>query len=173
MIPVDYASHSAQVDALEDEIREVLAGITPRPARIPMVSAMTRRTPRRARSWTRATGTPACAAPVEFDRAVRALAEDGHRAFIEVSPHPVLTGAITDTLDDAGAAASLVTGTLRRDEGGPARLLASLAEAHVNGVRIDWTARPRTRRADRPAHLRLPAPALLAHRHHGGRPAPS
>ena len=33
MIPVDYASHSAQVDALEQEIRDVLAGITPGPAR--------------------------------------------------------------------------------------------------------------------------------------------
>ena len=77
--------------------------------------------------------------PVEFDRAIRTLATSECRVFIETSPHPVLTGAITDTLDEADVTASLVTGTLRRDEGGPARLLTSLAEAHVNGVRIDWT----------------------------------
>ncbi len=138
MIPVDYASHSAQIDALEEEIREVLAGIAPQTAQIPMVSAMTGESlagPELDAGYWYAS----LRSPVEFDRAVRVLVADGHRAFVEVSPHPVLTGAITDTLADAGAAASLVTGTLRRDDGGPARLLASLAEAHVNGVRIDWT----------------------------------
>ena len=41
-------------------------------------------------------------APVEFDRAVRALAGDGHRVFIEVSPHPVLTAAIPRRWRTAG-----------------------------------------------------------------------
>ena len=31
----------------------------------------------------------------------RVLAEAGHRVFIEVSPHPVLTAAVTETLEDA------------------------------------------------------------------------
>ncbi len=139
MIPVDYASHSAQVDALEGDILKVLEGITPGPARVAMVSAMTGELlegPELDAGYWYAS----LRSTVEFDRAVRVLAEGGHRAFIEVSPHPVLTGAITDTLADANAPGSVVTGTLRRDEGGPARLLASFAEAHVNGVRIDWTA---------------------------------
>ena len=34
----------------------------------------------------------------------------------------------------------MVTGTLRRDDGGPARLLASLAAVHVRGVAVDWAA---------------------------------
>ncbi|HTF54894.1 MAG TPA: SDR family NAD(P)-dependent oxidoreductase, partial [Pseudonocardia sp.] len=33
----------------------------------------------------------------------------------------------------------VVTGTLRRDDGGAARLMTSLAEAHVHGVAVDWT----------------------------------
>ena len=33
-----------------------------------------------------------------------------------------------------------VTGTLRRDDGGPGRFLASLAEVHVRGVPVDWAA---------------------------------
>ncbi len=139
MIPVDYASHSAQIDVLEAEILEVLAGIVPQGARIPMVSALTGETlagPELDAGYWYAS----LRSPVDFHRAVRVLAEDGHRAFVEVSPHPVLTGAIADTLDDADVTASVVTGTLRRDEGGPERLLASLAEAHVNGVRVDWTA---------------------------------
>ena len=44
-------------------------------------------------------------APVEFDRAVRVLAAAGHRVFVEVSPHPVLTAAITETLEDAAGGA--------------------------------------------------------------------
>jgi len=69
--------------------------------------------------------------------------------FIETSPHPVLTGAITDALEhqrresDGGGGSAwepIVTGTLRRDDGGPARVLASLAEAHAHGVAVDWSA---------------------------------
>ncbi len=139
MIPVDYASHSAQVDALEQEIREVLAGVTPGPARVPMVSAMTGE-PLAGPELDAGYWYASLRSTVEFDRAIRVLADGGHRVFVEVSPHPVLTGAVTDTLDDADVPGSLVTGTLRRDEGGPARLLASFAEAYVNGVGIDWAA---------------------------------
>jgi acyl transferase domain-containing protein len=138
MVPVDYASHSAQVEALEKEILDALAGITPGAARIPMVSAMSG-------AWLAgpemdpAYWYASLRSAVEFDRAIRVLASGGHRAFIEVSPHPVLTSAITDTIEDAGTANPVITGTLRREEGGPARLLASLAEVHVHGVRVDWT----------------------------------
>ena len=41
----------------------------------------------------------------------------------------------------------MVAGTLRRDDGGPARLLASLAQAHVRGAPVDWPARARRRGA--------------------------
>ncbi|MFD7668474.1 type I polyketide synthase [Streptomyces sp. NPDC059788] len=138
MIPVDYASHSPQVDALEQEILDVLDGIKPTQAHIPMISAMSGEMlagPELDPSYWYAS----LRAPVEFDRAIRTLTESGHRAFIETSPHPVLTAAITDTIEDAEETASLITGTLRRDDGGPARLLASLAEAHVHGAPINWT----------------------------------
>jgi acyl transferase domain-containing protein len=130
MIPVDYASHSAHVDELRDEILAVLRGITPGEARIPMVSALTG-------AWL--TGPELDPAywyaslreTVEFDRAVTVLADAGHGAFVEVSPHPLLAGGIT------GAVA---VGTLRRGEGGADRLLASFAEAYVRGVPVDWRA---------------------------------
>ncbi|WP_232383002.1 type I polyketide synthase [Actinomadura violacea] len=139
-VPVDYASHSAQVEQIEPELSEVLADVVPRPARIPMISAM---------SGQAVDGPELDAAywyaslrsPVEFDRSVRVLAGSGHRRFVEVSPHPVLTAAIGETLEDLGSAGdAVVTGTLRRDDGGPARFLRSLAEAEVRGVPVDWTA---------------------------------
>jgi NAD(P)-dependent dehydrogenase (short-subunit alcohol dehydrogenase family)/acyl carrier protein len=79
--------------------------------------------------------------PVRFQDATQALLSDGWNAFVEVSPHPVMTVAMEETVEAAGAAAEsvLVTGTLRRDEGDLDRFLASLAEAHVNGVAVDWS----------------------------------
>ena len=74
--------------------------------------------------------------PVLFARVTRALLEDGQRAFIEVSPHPVLTVGVQETVDevvgDPGEA--LVVGSLRREQGGSERFLTSLAEAWVHGV---------------------------------------
>src|SRR5581483_770848 len=40
-VPVDYASHCLQVEELRDEILAALDGIAPRPAVVPMVSAVT------------------------------------------------------------------------------------------------------------------------------------
>ncbi|MFC8722607.1 SDR family NAD(P)-dependent oxidoreductase, partial [Kitasatospora sp. NPDC057198] len=135
LVAVDYASHSAQVDRLEEEIVFALTGITPRRGRVPMVSAMSGET---------LTGEELDAgywyaslrATVHFERAVRTLAAQGHQLFVEVTPHPVLLGALNDTLEETTAA---VCGTLRRDDGGARRLLASLAEAYVNGATVDWT----------------------------------
>ncbi|MFF1799153.1 acyltransferase domain-containing protein, partial [Kitasatospora sp. NPDC058263] len=141
MVAVDYASHSAQVDRLEAEITEVLAGIAPRRGRIPMVSAMTGET-LTGEELDPAYWYGSLRATVHFDRAVRTLAGQGHQLFIEVTPHPVLLGAMNDTLEevalDSAALPAAVCGTLRRDDGGAQRLLASLAEAFVNGAPVDW-----------------------------------
>src|ERR1019366_680943 len=134
------------------EIRTALAAIVPGPASIPMVSAMTGQ-------WLDGLEAEAgywyesLRAPVEFERAVRGLAASGRRVFIELSPHPVLTAAITATLEAAGDPGPVVTGTLRRDDGGPGRFAASLAQAHVQGTRGDWAAVLTPRRRGAPALL--------------------
>ncbi|MGW2213208.1 SDR family NAD(P)-dependent oxidoreductase, partial [Streptomyces sp. NPDC001781] len=71
--------------------------------------------------------------------AVRTLADQGHQVFIEVSPHPVLTGAITDTLEETATLPGAVCGTLRRDDDSTARIVTSLAEAWTHGASVDWT----------------------------------
>ncbi|MFD7306439.1 SDR family NAD(P)-dependent oxidoreductase, partial [Streptomyces pharetrae] len=70
---------------------------------------------------------------VRFEDAVRALADQDHTVFVEVSAHPVLAMSIQDTAEDAA-----VTGTLRRDDGGLDRFLTSLGELWVHGVDVDW-----------------------------------
>ena len=58
---------------------------------------------------------------------------DGHRFFVEVSPHPVLSLALQENARAADANVAIV-GTLRRDQGGSERLLLSLGELHVRGL---------------------------------------
>ncbi|MFI6345297.1 type I polyketide synthase [Streptomyces sp. NPDC050560] len=143
-IPVDYASHSAQVELIEDRLAADLAGLAPRAGDVPFLSTVTG-------EWTDTTTLGArywyenLRGTVRLEPAVRTLLETGHDLFVEVSPHPVLTMPVQETIDTAATAATaaaasgaVVIGSLRRDDGGPARLLCSLAEAYAHGARVDW-----------------------------------
>ncbi|WP_129306066.1 type I polyketide synthase [Streptomyces sp. L2] len=138
-IPVDYASHSAHVESLREELEELLAPVRPRAGRIPLHSTLEDRLidghEMNASYWHRNLRHT-----VRFEPAVRSLAGTGHTVFVECSPHPVLTVGLTDTLADAGADTAVVTGTLRRDDGGTGRVLTSLGRLVVHGVRPDWDA---------------------------------
>ncbi|MEV4148836.1 type I polyketide synthase [Amycolatopsis sp. NPDC049691] len=139
LIPVDYASHSAHVEAIEAELREVLAPIRPRTGEIPFYSTVTAEPVDTATLdagyWYRNLRQP-----VLFHETADVLAERGHRFFVEVSPHPVLGGALQDTLDAA------VVGTLRRNEGGLRRFLLSAAQLWAHGHDVDWSAHHPPRR---------------------------
>ncbi|MEU9823442.1 type I polyketide synthase [Pseudonocardia alni] len=142
-VSVDYASHGPHVEAVRDELAEVLAGITPRTPTVPFYSTVTGGRLDTAEDggldgtyWYTNLRTT-----VRMQDATEALLAAGHRTFVEVSPHPVLAGPIQETQEAAdpdGTAAAVVLGTLRRDEGGAARVLTSLAEAYVHGAAVDW-----------------------------------
>ncbi|WP_405773471.1 SDR family NAD(P)-dependent oxidoreductase [Streptomyces sp. NBC_01538] len=153
-IPVDYASHSAHVERIHDELLTLLAGISPRPSDIPFYSTVTGEpfdtTGLDAGYWYRNLRQT-----VEFEQTTRALLAAGHHVLVEVSPHPVLTVPIEETARAAGAEEAVVIGTLRRDDGGRDRFLAAVGELYVHGVHVDWRAAYagwRTRRADLPTY---------------------
>jgi acyl transferase domain-containing protein/NADPH:quinone reductase-like Zn-dependent oxidoreductase/acetyltransferase-like isoleucine patch superfamily enzyme/acyl carrier protein len=141
MIAVDYASHSAQIETIRERLLDDLGPIAPVSAPIPILSTTTAAlidgAQLGAEHWYRNLREP-----VRFEQATRALADDGITAFIELSPHPVLTWAVQETIDaaapDPGRVA--VVGSLRRGEGTPARFLTSAGEAFAGGVEIDWEA---------------------------------
>ncbi|MER7114169.1 type I polyketide synthase [Saccharomonospora azurea] len=149
LVPVDYASHSAQVAEVEEHLLDVLAPIAPRAPRIPFYSTVDC-------EWVTEPALDAgywyrnLRRTVRFAESVEAVLDAGHGAFIEISAHPVLTAAIQDTIESAGADAAAL-GTLRRQDGGWDRFLTSLAEAHVRGVPVRWnTLLPSVRRVDLP-----------------------
>ncbi|MFH9109628.1 SDR family NAD(P)-dependent oxidoreductase [Streptomyces albus] len=136
-VPVDYASHSAQVEAIEADLAQLLAPIEPRRAQVPFHSTLTgtvlEGTELTGDYWYRnLRGT------VRFEETVRDLAGSGHRIFLEASPHPTLTIAVQQTLESAGAADGVAIGSLRRGDGGLSRFRESLAQAQVHGVEPDW-----------------------------------
>ncbi|MGW7586927.1 SDR family NAD(P)-dependent oxidoreductase, partial [Kitasatospora sp. NPDC054769] len=131
-LPVNYAAHSAQVEAIREQLFTDLADITPRPATIPFYSTVTGEeidtSALDADYWYRNLREP-----VLFDRTTRLLlASGGDSVFVEISPHPVLTPALEE--HEAG----VVTGTLRRDHGTPAEFLAAAARLFVAGVPVRW-----------------------------------
>nr|WP_081916217.1 type I polyketide synthase [Saccharothrix sp. NRRL B-16314] len=146
-IAVDYASHSAQVEQLREELLEALAPITPQVPEIPFFSTVTG-------GWLESAATDAeywyrnLRQRVLFADAVEALSAQGFTAFVESSTHPVTTPAIAETAD------AVVVGTLRRDDGGLDRFLRSAGELWAGGVDVDWTATfpPDARRVDLPTY---------------------
>uniref|UniRef100_UPI0004C91E3B type I polyketide synthase n=1 Tax=Streptomyces sp. NRRL B-1347 TaxID=1476877 RepID=UPI0004C91E3B len=138
-VAVDYASHTRHVEDIGDTLAEALAGVTAKAPVVPFYSTVTG-------SWVEDAGVldgrywyRNLRGQVRFGPAVRELLGQGHGVFLEVSAHPVLVQPITEAVDAADADV-VVTGSLRRDEGGLRRLLASMAELFVRGLAVDWAA---------------------------------
>ncbi|GAA3652731.1 hypothetical protein GCM10022420_030930 [Streptomyces iranensis] len=134
---VDTAGHSPQVDGLRERLLREVAGVRPHASRIAYYSTVTGgpldTTELDTDYWYRNMREP-----VDFERATRALLADGHTAFIECAPHPMLAMSLQQTIEEAGGNAAVVVGTLRRDEGDPERFAGSFAEAYVQGVEPAW-----------------------------------
>ncbi|MFI0408239.1 SDR family NAD(P)-dependent oxidoreductase [Actinomadura sp. 3N508] len=116
LIPVDYASHSPHIEAIEDEIRQALQAIQPGSAKITFISTLTGEeidtSTLDADYWYRNLRHT-----VQYHQAVQTA---GDATFIEISPHPILA---TDLH------------TLRRNDDGFDR---ALADAYTHGIDIDW-----------------------------------
>ncbi|MGX1852356.1 beta-ketoacyl synthase N-terminal-like domain-containing protein, partial [Streptomyces sp. NPDC055299] len=159
-IEVDYASHSAHVESIEEDLNDVLAPVAPRTSAVPLFSTATG-------DWLDTAEMDAgywfanLRRTVEFAPAIDALTAAGHHTFVEVSPHPVLTMPVRETVEAAGAEGAVV-GTLRRGEGGLARFYTSLGELYVQGVDVDWAP---AFAAPRPPLVDLPTYAFQRERH--------
>ncbi|CDR02704.1 Beta-ketoacyl synthase [Streptomyces iranensis] len=122
-VEVDYASHHPLVEAVREDLLAV--EVTPRTARVPFYSAVTGTAIDTATLdagyWWRNLREQ-----VKFAQTVAGMPVEG---FVEVSPHPVLM---------QGIEGRWAVGSLRRDDGGQRRLLASLADAWTHGATVDW-----------------------------------
>jgi acyl transferase domain-containing protein/NADPH:quinone reductase-like Zn-dependent oxidoreductase/NADP-dependent 3-hydroxy acid dehydrogenase YdfG/acyl carrier protein len=151
LLPVDYASHSAHMDAVREDVLRTLGDLRPQPTTVEVMSTVTGQPVAsqdlRADYWYRGMRQP-----VLFDGAVRHALRQGYRHFIEMSPHPILVGAVHEIAADIDIAAC-VLGTLHRGEGDMSDFTRALGQAHVCGVDLDWAALyPDAREVDLPAY---------------------
>ncbi|MFJ8495120.1 SDR family NAD(P)-dependent oxidoreductase [Streptomyces sp. NPDC094038] len=134
-VKVDVASHSSQVDPLLETLREQLKSIQPGRGHVPIRSTVT--------------GELSTGEEMDADYWVRNLREEvllnaavtteieaaSGVTFIEVSPHPILTSAVKDSLPE-GRSDALVVASLMRDNDDVASLLASVAQLHKAGYPV-------------------------------------
>ncbi|MFJ9363166.1 type I polyketide synthase [Nocardia sp. NPDC101769] len=136
-IPADCAGHTAHVDVLRERLDAAVAPITVRATGTTFFSTVTGGVLGGEQLgpdyWFRN-----LRGAVSFEKGFRAAAESGYNAFLEMSANPVLTAAMHESLG-AAADSCLITGSLRRDDAGIRRLLASVSEAHVGGVSPQWS----------------------------------
>ncbi|MGW4820645.1 SDR family NAD(P)-dependent oxidoreductase [Streptomyces sp. NPDC004227] len=133
---VEFASHCPLMEPVAAELWRLLAPLRPRATAIPMISTVTGETVPGdrldAEYW-----ASNLTRPVLFDTAVSALADTGHDVFVEMSPHPMLTDAVTERLSsyEGGVAVS----SLRRDQPGRAAVLGELGRLYTAGRQVDFT----------------------------------
>jgi polyketide synthase 12/myxalamid-type polyketide synthase MxaF len=135
-IQVNVAAHSAQIDFISEELSESLAGVQPLAPAIPMISTLT--------------GTEVVDGqlggsywaqnlrqPVLFSQAVSEALSQGHNLFLELSPHPILTRAIEQSIVASERQARALP-VLRRQENSRSTLLEALCAVYVAGKPVRW-----------------------------------
>ncbi len=139
---VGHAFHSPLVEPMLDEFRRVAEGLTFRPPRTPVVSAVTGRPADADELCSPGYWVRHARLPVRFADAVRWLGDNGVTAFLELGPHPTLIAAAENCLPGPsdGGAGPLFAAATRTGEREPDTLLAAVARLHVRGARVDWPA---------------------------------
>lgn len=136
LLQVETAYHSQIMDPLLDPLEQGLSGLSPKPAAVPLYSTVTG-LPVEPGDFDAAYWRRNVREPVLFADTIRELIDEGHECFLEIGPHPVLTGALRECLLDANVDGVLAT-TLRRNQPEMEAILRGIATLHVNGVTIDW-----------------------------------
>ncbi|WP_435205201.1 beta-ketoacyl synthase N-terminal-like domain-containing protein [Micromonospora sp. bgisy143] len=132
----DYAFHSPAVAAYGDELARRLDGLTPAEPRVPMLSSVD---PAGVAEFGPAYWGRNVREPVLFWPAVDRLLSRRPAVFLELGPHPVLTGPLSAALV-ARSRRGTAIGSLVRGQPPVETLTRALAEAYTAGVAVDWAA---------------------------------
>ncbi|PRW62317.1 type I polyketide synthase [Actinopolyspora mortivallis] len=115
VLDVSGAGHTRAVDPLLEPLRTELADLAPSPARVPVYSTA-EEDPRHPVSFDASYWARNLRNPVRLDRAVRAAAADGFDTFLEVAPHPIVSGGVEETLTETGVSSPVVAFSCHRDD---------------------------------------------------------
>ncbi|PZT71155.1 hypothetical protein DN402_02710 [Streptomyces sp. SW4] len=136
-VRVDVPSHSPVMEEIRQDLLDSLADLTPRRPESAMISTVGGHDLVGAGLDAAYWAENLCG-PVHFTRAVKAAAKAADTVFVEVSPHPLLSGGIRETLSAAGASGAVVA-TLRRGQDEPDALARTVGQVYAAGAAVDWT----------------------------------
>ncbi|MFE9321639.1 SDR family NAD(P)-dependent oxidoreductase [Nocardia sp. NPDC052278] len=134
-IAVDFAAHSPQVGALLPEFVDTLGGLTAQVPRVPMYSTARRRETITTAAMDADYWAENASRTVDLAAALQKAADDGFATVLEIAPHPVLTPAIGEFPEFAGATHMVTT---RDNEAGT--FLTCLAKLYLEGRPLNWAA---------------------------------
>ena len=134
-VEVDVASHHPTVDPILNELRTALAGLAPMTPKIPLISTVGQ-TNGAAPAFDADYWVVNLRNPVRFSQAVAAAFEKhGNRTFVEVSPHPLLTHGIGETLASVSSGDRfIVTSAMKRGDDETLSLHTQLATLGVTAL---------------------------------------
>ncbi|TQS43654.1 type I polyketide synthase [Cryptosporangium phraense] len=136
VVDVKGAAHSPIIDVILPDFRAGLAGLVPRRPDVPVYGTVLT-DPREVPTFDPEYWAANVRRPVRFTQAVAAAAADGHTVFVEISPHPIATVPVGQTLAACGVPDPVLAWTLRRNADDPVTFASNVATLHVNGVPVD------------------------------------
>jgi len=138
LINIDAATHSPRMDPALEGLKASLSGLCPIRGAIPFASSVNgdylRGTEMGPEHWARVVRQPAL-----FTQVIERLARDGCTLFLEISPHPLLSGAIQQTLRASGFD-GMALASCRRGDDERESLLNSLGTLYALGWPVKWPA---------------------------------
>ncbi|MEL7001264.1 MAG: alpha/beta fold hydrolase [Bacteroidota bacterium] len=136
-IKVDVASHSNQMDPLKADLHKALESVWPMDEKIAIYSTV-KGQKLSGRSLDADYWVENLRHGVQFSAVMKQLVEQGHGIFIEVSPHAVLTNAMTECLDAFGAKNPIIGHSLLKEKPEMLQMESNLKELFLHGKDIDW-----------------------------------
>jgi acyl transferase domain-containing protein/NADPH:quinone reductase-like Zn-dependent oxidoreductase len=137
-LKVNYAFHSRQMDGMRDEVAKSFCNVRSCEPRISVYSTVSGRRAiegdfASAEYWWRNIRQA-----VRFETAITDMTGDGCDVFLEIGPHPVLSGPVTECVLHAGRHATILH-SLRRGRPERAEILGAVAVLYARGCSVRWT----------------------------------
>lgn len=152
-LKVEVPYHSRLMNPILDELRSALADLKPQRPTIPLYSTVTGAAVTEDGGWDAEYWCANVRQPVRFADAVGGLVAAGHKVFLEVGPHPVLSGNVREVLLGADVEGATVA-TLNRKQDDDTSIRNTIIGLYGAGVLDLDTLFPTN--APATPHIRLP-----------------